>query len=73
MTVTLKIHTARKDHLCGLCMRRIPKGDRYFRKRIEGETEFACYDTKEHTNCCDYQGSKKYDDECEMRKDNKGK
>ena len=44
--------TAKKDHCCDLCLRRIPKGALYWR-RVAWPDDF---DTKEHTNCEDYKG-----------------
>lgn len=45
----LKIQTARKDHWCSLCRRRIPKGVRYFRE--QSDVQGAWDPEREHTNC----------------------
>jgi len=44
------IQTARNGYICEECGRKIPKGDRYWRKHIEG-----VIDVKEHTNCLLYE------------------
>lgn len=41
-------HIARKDHICDMCERKIPKGHRYWR-RLKN-----CKIYKEHTNCENY-------------------
>lgn len=53
----LKIHTAKKDHKCSLCGKKIPAGDRYWREHNEGTGNTATY-YKEHTNCELYTGQK---------------
>jgi hypothetical protein len=45
----MKIHTARKDHKCSLCGRKIPQGHKYWRDYQE--TDEGLIDNKQHTNC----------------------
>ena len=46
-----KIHTARKEHACHLCERKIPAGHRYWREHDEDEPNSGLGGVKEHTNC----------------------
>lgn len=51
----MKIQTARKDHRCTLCGRRIPKGARYwYSNETTDDTEVFDNDRREHTNCTDF-------------------
>jgi len=46
----MKLQRARKDHTCGACGKKIPKGDRYWNDYDE-QSESA---DKTHINCDDY-------------------
>jgi hypothetical protein len=55
--MTLAIRTAQKEHVCDNCGKKIPKGDKYWRRFTPME---ECYegmkpDSKEHTNCLGYE------------------
>lgn len=47
----MKIHTARKEHKCCLCDRKIPVGHRYWRQHDEDADNSGLGGDKEHTNC----------------------
>lgn len=47
--MTIQIKTAKKEHRCTICGRRIPAGARYWGEYNEQT------DRREHTNCLDYE------------------
>lgn len=50
----MKLVTAKKDHWCSLCLRKIPKGHRYWQREPDkGYDIFS--NVKEHTNCIEYE------------------
>lgn len=57
--MSIKLQTARKDHVCTECGRKILKGERYWRKQSTithlGETH-VIVDSKTHINCELYRG-----------------
>ncbi|MCP5245704.1 MAG: hypothetical protein H6937_07075 [Burkholderiales bacterium] len=48
--MALKIHVARKDHICDECGEKIPKGDKYWRDYDQCD-DGSIIDKKSHTNC----------------------
>jgi len=46
----MKLQRARKDHTCGCCGKKIPKGDKYW-NNYNDDARFA---DKTHGNCEDY-------------------
>lgn len=50
----LKVHKAQKDHICGMCGRKIPKGDKYYRDFEADSRGMILKDKKEHTSCVLY-------------------
>ena len=51
----MKCQTANKEHTCDLCGQSIPKGHRYWRDYRENENGDAIADSKQHTNCAEYE------------------
>jgi hypothetical protein len=47
--IKMNIQTARKDHKCDLCGKKIPEGARYWRDYQDDG--YSIGDRKEHTNC----------------------
>lgn len=52
--MTMRIHTARKNHICDECDRLIPVGTRYWRDFKEMTDDSMRQDYKSHTNCLDF-------------------
>lgn len=52
----LKFQKARKNHKCDLCGKKIPKGDKYWRRHEEDKIQHTISVHKEHTNCEIYKG-----------------
>jgi hypothetical protein len=46
-----KIQKARKDYICDLCNKKIPKGEKYWKFIIKDEYNYIVENIKEHTNC----------------------
>lgn len=53
----MRIQKARKEHICELCGKKIPKGDKYWREYVEDEDGDVIKDEKQHTNCLLYTGA----------------
>lgn len=58
----MKVQTARKDHYCDLCERKIPKGHRFWR-HWEDDGHTPTVNRKEHTNCLEYEDQPKKGEE----------
>ena len=59
----MKIVTARKDHKCSLCGRKIPKGSRYWQRDYDNDPRAheAQVNMKEHANCAEFENEPEYE------------
>lgn len=51
----MKLHTAKKEHVCSLCGQKIPAGHRYWRDYVANGRGETTKDEKQHTNCSLYE------------------
>lgn len=50
----MKCQTAKKQHTCDLCGQPMPAGHRYWRDYQEDGQGDCTKDSKQHTNCAEY-------------------
>lgn len=57
----MKIVTAKKDHKCSLCGRKIAAGTRYWQHAYDANSNEVQVNVKEHANCAEHENEPEWD------------
>ena len=57
----MKVVTAKKDHKCSPCGRKIPTGTRYWQHEYNSDPHAVSANVKEHANCAEFENEPEWE------------